>query len=443
MNDHLAETIAAHKAGTPAGITSVCSAHPLVLAAAVREAVESGGVLLVEATSNQVDQFGGYTGMTPPDFRDFVLRIADDGGLARDRVVLGGDHLGPNTWQREPAEQAMPKAEELVRAYAAAGYTKIHLDCSMPLADDATPLSDDVVAERAARLLVAAEHAAAGTATAGAVRYVIGTEVPVPGGAHETIDALQPTPPAAARATLDAHRAAFARAGAGDAWPRIMALVVQPGVEFDHVRVVDYDPSGTGDLQHVLDGEPTMVFEAHSTDYQRTDALTDLVRDHWAVLKVGPGLTFALREGLFALAAIEDQLVPEGRSHLLEVIERVMLADPSTWERYYEGTEDEQRVARRFSYSDRMRYSLPDPRIEAAVERLLVNLERVGVPEPLISQYLPLQYERVRRGVLDAAPRELLLDRVRDALRPYTTATAAGTSPTAAQAVAEPIGASL
>ncbi|MFD1723049.1 D-tagatose-bisphosphate aldolase, class II, non-catalytic subunit [Amnibacterium endophyticum] len=426
--DHLGAVIAAHKAGEAVGITSVCSAHPLVLAAAMREAAASGSVLLVEATSNQVDQFGGYTGMRPADFRDLVHRIADDEGFPRDAIVLGGDHLGPNTWQGEPEGPAMEKAEDLVRAYAAAGYRKIHLDCSMPLAGDATPLPDGVVAGRAARLLAAAEDSAA---EPGSIRYVIGTEVPVPGGAHETIDALAPTPPDAARATLVAHREAFERAGLDDVWPRIMALVVQPGVEFDHLRVVDYDRSRTGELQHVLDDEPDMVFEAHSTDYQLTEALTALVEDHWAVLKVGPGLTFALREGLFALAAIEDQLVTGSeRSDLLEVIERVMLDDPSRWERYYEGTPDEQRIARRFSYSDRMRYSLPEPRIEAAVDRLLANLARAGVPEPLISQYLPAQYARVRRGLLTADPRALLLDRVRDALRPYSAATRPDTDST-------------
>jgi D-tagatose-1,6-bisphosphate aldolase subunit GatZ/KbaZ len=142
------------------------------------------------------------------------------------------------------------------------------------------------------------------------------------------------------------------------------------------------------------------------------------------VLKVGPGLTFALREGLFALAAIEDQLVPDGeRSHVIDEIEHVMLADPDRWERYYEGNADEQRIARRFSYSDRMRYYLPDPAIVAAVDRLLDNLSRTGVPEPLISQYLPEQYLRVRRGDLAADPRELLIDRARDALRPYSAAT--------------------
>lgn len=421
MTDHLAAMLRHHRSGAPVGIASICSAHPLVLAAAMRQAAEDGTFLLVEATSNQVDQFGGYTGMRPDDFRNLVHRIADEEGFPRDALVLGGDHLGPNTWQTEPEDQAMPLAEELVRAYASAGYTKLHLDCSMPLAGDSAPLRDEVVAARAARLLAVAELAAPDPA---AVRYVIGTEVPVPGGAHETIDALAATPPAAARATLDAHRAAIGAAGLARVWPRIMALVVQPGVEFDHLRVFDYDRTRTVQLQHVLDTEPDMVFEAHSTDYQLVEGLTALVEDHWAVLKVGPGLTFALREGLFALAAIEDQLVPESdRSRLVEVIEERMLASPGRWERYYSGAAPEQRIARRFSYSDRMRYYLPDPAVEEAVRHLLANLDRTGIPEPLISQYLPDQYGRVRRGRLDRTPRELLLDRVRDALRPYSAAT--------------------
>ncbi|MGT2427168.1 D-tagatose-bisphosphate aldolase, class II, non-catalytic subunit [Amnibacterium kyonggiense] len=424
MTDHLGAVLRAHRAGDAVGIASVCSAHPLVLAAAMRQAADDGSPVLIEATSNQVDQFGGYTGMRPSDFRDLVHRIAADEGFPIDRVVLGGDHLGPNTWRDEPEATAMRHAEDLVRAFAAAGYLKLHLDCSMPLAGDATPPTDEVAAARAARLLVAAEAAAPDP---GAVRYVIGTEVPVPGGASGTIDALSPTPPAAARRTLAAHRRAFEAAGADAVWPRVMALVVQPGVEFDHARVVDYDPARARALSHVLDDEPHAVFEAHSTDYQLEERLAALVRDHWAVLKVGPGLTFALREGLFALAAIEDQLVPAGeRSDLLAVVERVMLDEPDRWRRYYAGTPDEQRIARRFSYSDRMRYSLPDPRIGAAVDRLLANLAAPRVPEPLLSQYLPAQYARVRRGLLTNDPRDLLIDRVRDALRPYAAATRAG-----------------
>ena len=85
--------------------------------------------------------------------------------------------------------------------------------------------------------------------------------------------------------------------------------MVQPGVEFDHQAVIDYQRDATAELRHVLDTEHNLVFEAHSTDYQRPAQLRELVEDHWAILKVGPALTFAMREALFALAHIESELV--------------------------------------------------------------------------------------------------------------------------------------
>ncbi|HEX5333436.1 MAG TPA: D-tagatose-bisphosphate aldolase, class II, non-catalytic subunit [Cellulomonas sp.] len=412
-----------HKAGEAVGVTSVCSAHPLVLEAAVLQALEDGTAVLVEATSNQVDQFGGYTGMKPADFRDLVHGIADRRGLPRRRVVLGGDHLGPNTWRQLGPEEAMNRAEALVEAYVAAGFTKIHLDCSMPCAGDPSPLTDDLVAERAARLARVAEATAVREHGASTLLYVVGTEVPVPGGAHETIDTLAPTSSEAARATIARHQKAFDDAGIGSAWNRVIGLVVQPGVEFDHLRVVDYQRNRTQELQHVVDEHPNLVFEAHSTDYQTAERLTELVEDHWAVLKVGPGLTFALREALFALAAIEDELVDAAdRSHLVEVVERRMLDQPQWWQGYYDGDERDQHLARYYSYSDRVRYYWPDPEIHAAESRLLANLASVDIPLPMLSQYLPNQYARVRRGELAAEPTALVIDSVRDVLRTYSLA---------------------
>lgn len=422
MGIWLDDVVQQQKAGRSQGVTSVCSAHPLVIEAAVRQALETGDHLLVEATSNQVDQYGGYTGMRPADFRDLVHGIAVDNGLQLDRVILGGDHLGPNRWRALPPDEAMEESRALVAAYAAAGFTKIHLDCSFPCAGDPAPLTDDLVADRAARLIRAAEDAV-GPEGAERIRYVIGTEVPTPGGAHEDLGVLAPTDAGAARATLEQHRKAFAAQGIEGVWPRVMALVVQPAVEFDHLRVVDYRPEQTVQLREVLDDEPDMVFEAHSTDYQTVEALTALVEDHWAVLKVGPGLTFALREALFALAAIEEELVPAGeRSGLPEVVERRMLADPALWESYYPGTPAEQRLARRYSYSDRLRYFWPDPEIAQAQARLFDNLTAVGLPLPLLSAHLPLQYARVRRGELPLRPRDLAIDHVRDVLRDYSRA---------------------
>ncbi|MFG3065093.1 D-tagatose-bisphosphate aldolase, class II, non-catalytic subunit [Streptomyces sp. NPDC048231] len=421
MWNPLDEVVRRQKAGESHGITSVCSAHPLVIEASVRQALASGGTLLVEATSNQEDQHGGYTGMRPEDFRELVHGIATEHGLPLDRVVLGGDHLGPNRWRSLPPQEAMAEADILVAAYVRAGFTKIHLDCSFSCAGDPVPLTDDVVAERTARLVRVAEETAGGFA--GALRYVIGTEVPVPGGAHETLEDMAATSPPSARLTLERNRDAFMAHHVAEAWPRVMALVVQPGVEFDHLQVFDYRRERTTELREVLAGEPNMVFEAHSTDYQTVDGLSALVEDHWAVLKVGPGLTFALREALFALAAIEDELVaPQVRSGITEVVDRRMRDEPSWWSGYYEGDAAEQRLARRYSYSDRMRYYWPDPEIAAAQDRLFANLSALDIPLPLLSAHLPDQYRRVRTGALTATPRDLVVDRIRDVLRDYDRA---------------------
>jgi D-tagatose-1,6-bisphosphate aldolase subunit GatZ/KbaZ len=419
----LLDTVERHKSGDAVGIYSVCSAHPLVIEASVLQALYDGGYLLVEATSNQVDQFGGYTGMKPQDFRRLVLELARRHGLPEDRIVLGGDHLGPNRWQERPAEEALAYAGDLVASYVAAGFTKLHLDCSMACADDKSPLDDSVVARRAATLASRAEQEASAGTPADNPVYVVGTEVPVPGGAHDALEVLTPTSADAARATLAAHENAFRTDGLEGVWNRVIALVVQPGVEFDHERVIDYDRSATGELRQVLDDHGRLVFEAHSTDYQTRANLRALVEDHWAVLKVGPALTFAMREALFALAAIENELVAEGeRSELLSVVEHRMQEEPGYWEGYYPGGPAARHLLRRYSYSDRIRYYWAYPDVEDAQRRLFSNLAAREIPQPLLSQYLPRQYERVRHGGLESVPEALVFDRIRDTLQDYAVA---------------------
>jgi D-tagatose-1,6-bisphosphate aldolase subunit GatZ/KbaZ len=421
----LVDTVERHKAGEAVGIYSVCSAHPLVIEASVLQALDDDSYLLVEATSNQVDQFGGYTGMKPQDFRRLVLELARRHGLPEERIVMGGDHLGPNRWQERPVDEALSYAGDLIASYVAAGFTKLHLDCSMACADDTSPLDDSVVARRAATLASRAEQEASARAQAPADNpvYVVGTEVPVPGGAHEALVVLTPTSAEAARATLVAHENAFRSEGLGGVWNRVIAMVVQPGVEFDHERVIDYERSATGELRRVLDDRGLLVFEAHSTDYQTRANLRALVEDHWAVLKVGPALTFAMREALFALAAIENELVVEGeRSELLSVVEHRMQEEPGYWEGYYPGGPAAKRLLRRYSYSDRIRYYWSYPDVEDAQRRLFSNLGAREIPQSLLSQYLPRQYERVRHGALESVPEALVLDRIRDTLQDYAVA---------------------
>jgi D-tagatose-1,6-bisphosphate aldolase subunit GatZ/KbaZ len=408
---------------TAVGLPSVCSAHPVAIAAALRECAARSRPTLIEATSNQVNQEGGYTGMTPYGFRDFVLRIAAEQGVAADAVLLGGDHLGPNAWRRSSAELAMSKAEVMVAQYVDAGFRKIHLDCSMSCADDPTPLPEPVIAARAVRLCQAAERAWRAAADPGEPPvYVIGTEVPVPGGAHEDLDELAVTSPEAAMATLSLHREAFEHAGLGAAWARVIAMVVQPGVEFDHHKVIDYQPHKARALADFIEREPQFVFEAHSTDYQTPANLAQLARDHFAILKVGPGVTFALRETLWALAAIEREWRPRDEG-LVATVLGVMRNEPGHWQGYYQ---DRERLDLDLAYSlsDRIRYYWAHPAVQRACEGLLNCLESQPPPLTLLSQYLPRQFEAVREGRLRASAGELLRDGAAQAIRPYLQACA-------------------
>ena len=201
----LLELIARHKSGQAVGLYSVCSAHPLVLEAALRLAQRGSSYALIEATSNQVNQDGGYTGMRPADFVQFVRAIATRVGFPHERVLLGGDHLGPNCWQQLSAEQALRHSERLVEDYVAAGFRKIHLDCSMGCADDPSPLPEAVIASRAARLCAASERAWQQVGGSDAPVYVIGTEVPTPGGATEDLQTLEVTRPEAVAATISSE----------------------------------------------------------------------------------------------------------------------------------------------------------------------------------------------------------------------------------------------
>lgn len=416
--------IAAHRRGENTGLYSVCCSHGQVLRAAMQVALQYGTPLLVEATSNQVDQFGGYTGMTPAQYRDYVLELAREEGFPAQRLILGGDHLGPNAWQKRPANEAMVHARELIRAYVAAGFHKIHLDCSMSCADDPTPLPDEIVAARSAELARIAEATAREAGLSPPV-YVIGTEVPVPGGEASLDAGLAVTTPAAAARTLEIHRRAFLTPELAPAWERVIAMVVQPGVDFDHSSVHDYDPAAAQALSAFVETQPRIVFEAHSTDYQTEDALHALVRDHFAILKVGPAATFALREALFALAAIEDALLPRAqRSNLVEVLDRCMVDEPKYWQSHYHGDAHQLRLLRQYALSDRCRYYWGEPDVQAAVDTLVANLRATPPPRTLLSQFLPEQQREIEAGRLSADPEALVRHKVFLRLAQYARACA-------------------
>ena len=421
----------ANRRGKGLGIYSICSANRFVLEAGMMQAARDESLLLVEATSNQVNQFGGYTGQTPSDFVRFVHEVGVAMHFPRERIVLGGDHLGPHVWRGETSSAAMEKARRMVADYVRAGFTKIHLDASMPCADDRTDrgqaLSDEIVSARAAELCQAAE-AAHGSLPKGAMPplYVIGTEVPIPGGEHFGSQAPEVTGAKDLAHTLEVAKKAFRVRSLDSAWERVIAVVVQPGVEFGDASVFPYDSRKAKPLCRFLTRAWTGVYEAHSTDYQTREALRKMVKDHFAILKVGPWLTFAFREAVFALATIEQEWLSSRKdislSDLPQVLEKAMLDSPDHWRSYYQGDENALRIARKYSYSDRVRYYWPQPAVAAALRRLIDNLTTHPAPLSLLSQYLPFQSEAVRAGELVNQPAALIRQRILQVMDHYAYA---------------------
>lgn len=420
MQNQLDKVIYDQKSGTPSGIYSVCSSHPSVLLAALRFARDHGSSLLLEATCNQVNQFGGYTGMQPHNFVAYLHELAAQVEFPAEKLILGGDHLGPNVWAAEPAEEAMQKSIELAAAYASAGFTKIHLDASMRVADDPEGnLSPEVIAWRTAEMAAAVEKAAPHPER---IRYVIGTEVPVPGGAKVETGNLHVSEPGNVFETIRINQLAFAKLELDDAWKRVIAVVAQPGVEFGDDEVHAFEPEKARNLTQFIQ-QQKLIFEAHSTDYQSVKALQQLVMGQFAILKVGPELTFAYREALFGLSFLEDYLIAEEqRSQLLETIEKVMLQEPKDWNKYYSGSEQALALKRKFSLSDRIRYYWAKPEIQKSVEHLIQNLSGIDLPLGLISQYFPQETLEILEGSLTASPEKLIEAHIQRVLSRYQQA---------------------
>ena len=407
------------------GAFSVCTANPLVLRSSMMHAKKHNYVVIIEATANQVNQFGGYTGMQPQDYADLIESIRSEVGLAKEQIILGGDHLGPLTWQNLPESEAMENSKVLVSAFTKAGFTKIHLDTSMRVADDDQNAALDVrvCARRGAILAncVAAAYAQRKAEDPDAVKpvLVIGSEVPIPGGSQEHEDSITPTAPAEFRRQYQVFREEFEKAGAP--FEDVVAFVVQPGVEFGDDFAFQYNRENAADLCAAVKDYAPLVFEGHSTDYQTTCSLSRMVEDGIRILKVGPALTFGLREALFLLEECEAIMVPEAdRSGVKAAILAEMDADPKYWKKYYQGTEAEIAYKKLYSYSDRCRYYLPAPSITAAIDKLIANTAHV--PQALICQYFPRQYEKVISGEIGDSGEALLLDRVGDWYDVYATA---------------------
>jgi D-tagatose-1,6-bisphosphate aldolase subunit GatZ/KbaZ len=410
-----------HLNGQLAGLSAVCSSHPIVLAAAMEAARKTRTMLLVEATPNQVNLDGGYAGLTPKAFAAFVRSRAREHLVSEEHLVLGADHLGPHLWKSEKAAVAMQKTAALAQACVEAGYHKFHLDTAVSCADDDGPeLEPEKVAQRATMLCQIVEDAARQRQAIEKPVYVIGNEVPPPGGHLEENQPLKVTDPTDLAEILDLYHYHFVKAGLEGVWQRVVAVVVQPGIEFGDRRVAIYRRDAAAPLTEFHAQLPAkMTYEVHSADYQPGWSVRQLFEDHFCILKIGPCLTFALRKVLFALsdlAAVWPAITIT--NELRKVMETLMQQEPRFWRSHYQGTSDEQKDLRENSYRDRIRYYWNHPQAVRAVEELLNRLNR-PLPQKLVDRFLPEAAADPDHRAACADSRTLVQYYLRQAIIPY------------------------
>jgi D-tagatose-1,6-bisphosphate aldolase subunit GatZ/KbaZ-like len=172
---------------------------------------------------------------------------------------------------------------------------------------------------------------------------------------------------------------------------------------YAHEDVIQFDPEKACALSLALRALPGIVFEAHSTDYQTEDGLRQLANGGFSILKVGPWLTYALREALYGLDAIAD--VPDGhppRNRMMRAMEGAMQAAPGNWARNDDGDARDLWLQRHVSYSDRIRYYWPDPAARAAVAGLSARLGNRAIPAPVLDQYLPQLADASQTATFDS-----------------------------------------
>jgi D-tagatose-1,6-bisphosphate aldolase subunit GatZ/KbaZ len=271
------------------------------------------------------------------------------------------------------------------------------------------------------------ESSRAGGETSGSPPlYLIGADVPPRGAgpAHQGTGAI--TDAQEFEQILTACSRAFAEAGLEDAWKRVVGAAVQSGLGYGDHEVFEYDRNRAADLFTAAKQHTDLILEATASDYQRPEHLRQLVEDGVSVLKVGPALTFAMRECLFALECMEKEIFgwtyKARLSQLGTFLDKAMRDNPVHWQSDFNGSPQDLYLALKYSRLDHTRHYWRVPMVADAVDFLIKNLKQVKIPLTLISQYLPRQYAEIREGRLKADPEEMIQASIRMVLKDYSAA---------------------
>ena len=292
--------------------------------------------ILIETTSNQINQYGGYTYLKPKQFLRKINRIAKNLKY-KNEIMFGADHLGPLPWKDFEENKALKNAKKLFKDVIKAGYKKIHIDTGIKLKGDKF-LSKVKIFNRCKSIF--------NTVSGNSIKnifFVFGTEVPIAGGENKYN--LKNTNINSIKNDVKYYKK----------FKKNFSLVIEPGLGFTNQKIYKLKMTSYSQKKNIS-YKNNFTYEAHSSDYQDLSSLKKLVKNNFKFLKVGPELTFNYMKAILKMEKIEKLTFKSNLSEIKKKISREMEIDKTFWKNYYFGNKKKIEYLKFNSYLDRSRY---------------------------------------------------------------------------------------
>jgi len=353
---------------------AACPNSLAVIRAAIRAARRNNAPIMFAATLNQVDQDGGYTGMTPRQFVE-TIRMETEAIHFTGPVVIAVDHGGPwlqdnHRTERWTLEETMQWVKRSFAGAIDAGYDMIHVD---PTVDIELPpgkiIPVEVVVERTVELIAFCEDHRRKKGLP-PLAYEVGTEE-VHGGLADLDVFVR---------FFELLREGLTAAGLPEVWP---AFVV--GKVGTDLHTTLFDPETARTLVAIA-GKYGSVIKGHYTDNVENPEAYPLSGMGGA--NVGPEFTEREYEALEELDTLEKDLVQKGRiikpSEIRDTLWQAVIRS-GRWKKWLLPGEEPgdfsslPQERQRWLIKTGCRYIWEQPEVVAARARLYENMQRAGV----------------------------------------------------------------
>jgi len=320
---------------------------------------------LIECTSNQVNQNGGYTNKNPKIFINEILNISKKINFDKNKLFLGGDHLGPLPWKNKNKDLAIKKSIVLIENFLKEEFCKIHIDTSIKCKDDKY-INNEIIFDRTSKIL---SHPKIKKKIKNKF-IIIGTEVPLSGSGdtEKVVVTKQKQIEDEVRKFRDILKSLKIK-------NKLFGLVVEPGMKYNHSSILKPNLSSFSKKKK-LSKKNNFVYEAHSTDYQSQLILKKLVKNNFKFLKVGPELTYNYSRSLFLMHNIEKKIYKKNDSNIKNILIASMKKKNKYWKNYYEKKNPKLLI---HSKLDRMRYYFNIKSVESSVKILKKNINQLNI----------------------------------------------------------------